>query len=138
MIHQREQKNRDGYQLFQKYKRKELPFLQTTCFNCYTCTGVFSDEQFWPCFVRPKNGKTLRAYVVSVMDNSLFQGRTNVPTISYPIAQNPFPYFKSRFVFALQLNTNIHTIMRRNDDDDCYCYYYCYYLLFVLGEPQTF
>jgi len=118
-------------------KRKELPFLQTTCFNCYTCTGVFSDEKFWPCFVRPGNEIPLRAYVVSVMDNSLFSGKDQRSYYFLPNRAESISLL-SRIVFALQLDTNIHTIIRRNDDDDCYCYYQYYYSycsLFVFWGP---
>ena len=55
------------------------------------------------------------------------QGRTNVhmyyflPNIPESIS------LLRRFVLALQLDINIHTIIRWNDADDCYCYYQYYY-----------
>ena len=78
--------------------------------------------------MRPDNEKPLRAYVVSVMDNSLFSWKKDQSSYYFLLNSAESISLLRRFVLALQLrDINIHTIIRWNDDDDCYCYYQYYY-----------
>ena len=68
------------------------------------------------------------AYVVSVMDNSLFSWKKDQSSYYFLLNSAESISLLRRFVLALQLrDINIHTIIRWNDDDDCYCYYQYYY-----------
>ena len=83
--------------------------------------------------MRHDNEKPFRAYVASVMDNSLFSGKDQRSYYFLPDSAESISLLR-RSVLALQLDINIHTIIRWNDDDDCYCYfqyYYCCCSLFV-------
>ena len=123
MIHKPDQKNRDGYRLFQKkrgyrfYRQHVLTAIHAQVYFPTNNSGLF--------FVRRDNEKPLTAYVVSVMDNSLFSGKDQRSYYFLPNSAESISLLRG-FVLALQLDINIHTIIR--------CYYYCCSLLVFWGS----